>query len=472
LKSILDLDATSLSAKIKANQITPKEAVKAYIEQIRTTHPKINAITEERFDAALAEAEQIASQPKKGKLFGVPISVKECFHVKGTKTTGGLHTRTHMVDEEDAEIIRRLKREGAIILCKTNTPALCFCQETDNLVFGRTNNPWDLSCSAGGSSGGEGALIAVGGAAVGIGADIGGSIRFPAHFNGVIGFKSGFGQVPHEGIFPPIYHSIQQSMLGIGAIAKSVDDAKLIHEIISGQSVPETTIFDFSVIIPEVPPALPIQQETDAYLAKIRAHLEKTVPIDRDPPPYLAESARWWQWIMSVDGSQYLIEKIMETRMRHVVIDCLKAKAGLSHRLHPYLSWSLIGSRLFKPTATEWNKFMKVFAYAKTEVQNYLQSRVLILPVYHSTAPVHGKQYREIFSVRRTFRRFLPFITFANTFGLPSLTIPVGEGENGMPLAVQLITTNGQENHLFLLGKELERNFRGYVRCDKHDHGV
>lgn len=112
---------------------------------------------------------------------------------------------------------------------------------------------------------------------------------------------------------------------------------------------------------------------------------------------------------------------------------------------------------------------MGAFSIAKTTVQNYLQSRVLILPVYHSTAPAHGQQYREIFSVRRTFRKFLPFITYANTFGLPSLTLPVGEDENGMPLAVQLITATGQEELLFRLGKDLERTFRGYVRCDRYD---
>ncbi|MBH8597214.1 MULTISPECIES: amidase [unclassified Thermoactinomyces] len=468
MNSILDLDATSLSAKIKANQLTPKEAAEAYINQIRATHPVINAVTEERFADALAEAEQMASRPKEGRLFGVPVSVKECFHVKGTKTTGGLSARTRIIDKEDAEIIRRLKREGAIILCKTNTPSLCFCQETDNLVFGRTNNPWNPSCSAGGSSGGEGALIAVGGAAVGIGADIGGSIRFPAHFNGVVGFKSGFGQVPHEGIFPPISHPVQQSMLGVGALAKSVDDAKLIHEILSGRHVPAASS-RFSVIIPVLPAAFPMQKATVACLENMAAHLKNNVSVDHDPPPYLAESAQWWQWIMSVDGSKYLIGEILEMRMRHVATEWLKAKAGLPHRLHPYLTWALIASRLFKPTASTWRRFMEAFSLAKTTVQNYLQSRVLILPVYHSTAPAHGQQYREIFSVRRTFRKFLPFITYANTFGLPSLTLPVGEDENGMPLAVQLITATGQEELLFRLGKDLERTFRGYVRCDRYD---
>ncbi|MBO1914857.1 amidase, partial [Microvirga sp. 3-52] len=99
----------------------------------------------------------------------------------------------------DAELVKKLKSEGAIILGKTNTPELCFCQETDNKLYGRTNNARDTSRTAGGSSGGEAVMISVGGAAAGLGSDIGGSIRFPCHFNGVIGFKSGNSQVSSVG---------------------------------------------------------------------------------------------------------------------------------------------------------------------------------------------------------------------------------------------------------------------------------
>ncbi|MFK4997846.1 amidase family protein [Bacillus sp. N9] len=144
---------------------------------------------------------QVNAGNAKGKLFGVPISVKESFHVREMKTTSGLLHRKDMVMTEDAAIVQKLKDEGAIILAKTNTPSLCFCQESDNKLYGRTNNPWDVRKTAGGSSGGEAALIAVGGAAAGIGSDIGGSIRFPSHFNGVIGFKSGRNQVDVGGSF-------------------------------------------------------------------------------------------------------------------------------------------------------------------------------------------------------------------------------------------------------------------------------
>src|SRR5699024_1719466 len=155
-------------------------------------------------------------------LYGVPISIKESFDVIGMKTTGGIVHRKDIIMSKDADVVRQLKDAGAIILCKTNTPALCFCHETDNKLYGRTNNAWNEKKTAGGSSGGEGALIGVGGTPVGMSSDIGGSIRFPSHFNGVVGFKPGMYQVSADGHFPPDKIPIKARMSGIGPIGKSV----------------------------------------------------------------------------------------------------------------------------------------------------------------------------------------------------------------------------------------------------------
>lgn len=179
---ILKMDASSIATAIKKKQITSVEAVTVFIERIKEINPSINAVVEDRFSEALQEAheadEQLQNNKSVGRLHGVPISIKECLHVKGMKTTGGLEHRQDLIYQEDAEVVDQLKQEGAIILGKTNTPALCFCQETDNKLYGRTNNPWDPTKTAGGSSGGEGALLAAGGAAVGIGSDVGGPFVF------------------------------------------------------------------------------------------------------------------------------------------------------------------------------------------------------------------------------------------------------------------------------------------------------
>ncbi|MUV39181.1 Amidase [Lentibacillus sp. JNUCC-1] len=206
-KTDFSWDATHIMKMLRAHKITSEGVTRQFIGHIQTINPVLNAMVEHRFKEALDEArladERLVSGKNIRPLEGVPISVKESFDVKGMSTTGGLVHRHVLRAKNDAEVIRRLREAGAIILGKTNTPALCFCQETDNKLYGRTNNPWDLTSTAGGSSGGEGALLAAGGAAAGLGSDIGGSIRFPAHFNGVVGFKPGRYQVSDAGHYPP-----------------------------------------------------------------------------------------------------------------------------------------------------------------------------------------------------------------------------------------------------------------------------
>jgi len=145
MRELLDMDASALAEKIRSGEITSAEAVEGYIRHIERVNPHIRAMIEPRFDEARREAEErdrlLREGKAKGRLWGVPISMKEAFYVKGMHTTGGLPRRRGEVDREDAEIVRRLKQEGAVILGKTNTPALCYCQETENTLFGRTNNP-------------------------------------------------------------------------------------------------------------------------------------------------------------------------------------------------------------------------------------------------------------------------------------------------------------------------------------------
>lgn len=251
-KDILFMDATALARKIANREITSLYATETYITHLKKVNSKINCLVENRFDEALKEAKIIDTTIKQNrmkhkKLLGVPISMKESFDITGMKTTGGLIHLKNAVRDKDAEVVARLKSEGAIILGKTNTSALCFCQETDNKLYGRTNNPWDLTKTAGGSSGGEAALIAVGGAAAGIGSDIGGSIRFPSHFNGVIGFKSGHHQVSQDGSFPKAEIPLQERMLGIGPITKSVQDANMMYNIIAKQPAPRRDLTNLAL---------------------------------------------------------------------------------------------------------------------------------------------------------------------------------------------------------------------------------
>ena len=466
---ILDMDATTLAAKIAGQELTSLEVTEAFIAHLQRIQPQLNCLVEDRFEESRAEArkadQDLANGLAKGRLFGVPISIKESFHVAGMRTTSGLPHRRDLVEEQDAEIVARLKGEGAIILGKSNTPVLCFCQETDNKLYGRSNNPWDPARTPGGSSGGEGALIAAGGAAVGIGSDIGGSIRFPSHFNGVVGFRSGNRQVSQEGSFPYISNPLQERMLGIGALAKSVRDTRLINEIIAFSPPEPSSLYSFSINIPFEQLWFPVDHPTATAIQAVRQFLQEQFPISDEQPPYYQESAAMWQNIMSIDGAREMAEIAFGANPIRPLPEYLKEVFFHSSPLHRYFTWDLLADNLVKPSPRTLRDIEKTITEGDPKITEYLDSRLLILPVYHTPAPPHGVVIRELFSLTISFKRYLPFVTYINTWGLPALVVPVAESPAGLPIAVQITSRVGNEDAIFRLGEILEQEFRGYRRC-------
>ncbi len=464
---ILDLDASSLAEMIARKEITSREATEIFIDHINNINPTINFLVEERFEAALKEASEadsyLAGNKPLGKLFGVPISMKESFDVKGMATTGGLLIRKGFVQYTDADVVRKLKKEGAIILGKTNTPELCFCQETDNKLYGRTNNARDLTRTAGGSSGGEAVMISVGGAAAGLGSDIGGSIRLPSHFNGVIGFKAGEGQVSAVGSYPAENHRLQERMLGIGPITKSVRDAKLLYNIVAKNPTKNKIIEEYKInILPKTD--YPLSTATLSLIDSVHMSLYEKFNTERAVPPYFKDAALTWQEIMSIDGAigpgKEAFGKQPVRPIRAYVKELVSGKA----KVHRYLSWALIGARLFKPSTKRVEKIEKYLSAGDDVLNDYLEKRILIFPVYHSAAPKHGTVYKEIFSIRKTYQKYMPFVAYANVWGLPVLTIPIGTDDENMPIAIQLISKSGNEDALFKLGEVIEKEFKSYIR--------
>jgi len=470
--SILDFDATKLAARIRSGETTSLQATDAYIERLQAHNPSVRCLVEERFADARQEAiacddELRSGSEPKGRLFGVPISMKEAFDVAGMRTTGGLMRRRNAIADQDAEAVAKLKQEGAIILGKTNTPTLCFCQETDNRLYGITNNPWDLDRTVGGSSGGEGALIALGGAAVGFGSDIGGSLRFPAHFNGVVSFKSGNRQVTEEGTYPPIYEDLQMRMLGIGAVSKSVRDAKLINEIVAHSKPESRSLSEYQITLPIDTLGYPISYATQSTLKDIKDELEhEGISATDEQPPMYREAALLWQLAMSIDGASNIKEAaVYGCDSFHPVKEWLKELFGRRSDWHRYLTWAIIGADLFKPSGKKLAEMQTQFRDGDAAVTDYLANRLLILPVYHTPARKHGEVYAELFSPRKTYLKYMPYIAYANTWGLPALTVPVAE-DRGLPIGIQIVGRIGSEDAIFQLGAMLEARFRGWKRAN------
>ncbi|MCR8657168.1 amidase [Paenibacillus endoradicis] len=474
MKQILDDDATELAEKIRNRQYSSLEVTNTYIEHLERANSSVNCISVDRYDIARQEAIdadiKLQNNEPVGRMHGVPISIKDCFHVAGMATTGGLIHRKDNIEPEDAEAVALLKQEGAIIIGKTNTPTLCFCQETDNKLYGRTNNPWDLSRSVGGSSGGEGALIALGGAAVGLGADIGGSIRFPSHNNGIVGFKSGNKQVSAIGNFPHVTIPEQDRMLGIGAMSKSVRDARLMNEILTGSKRKFVDLNAYEIIMPHKQEGIPLHETTNGLMEQLRAKLIADYKLSDELPPYFEQGALIWQELMSIDGAKH-IEKILtdDGSKKNPTWEFVKEKVTKKSDFHHNLSWALIGARMFQPSEARLAEIRNLLAVGDQQISQYFSNKILIIPVYHEAAQKHGKLYGEIFSIRKTYKQYMPYIAYANVWGLPSLTLPIGTDEAGMPIGVQIICNVGNEDAIFQLGEWLEEEMYRYKRCTTYD---
>lgn len=234
---ICALSACELARRIASGAISARDAVEAYITRIEQVNGKINAVVVKRYDAARSEADAIDQRRARGEtlpaLAGVPITVKECLDVAGTPSTFGLPSRAGPNVKHDDPYVARMQEAGAIVLAKTNAAQLLIFVETDNPVYGPTKNPWNPERSGGGSSGGEGAILGAGGSPLGLGTDIGGSVRIPAHFCGATSIRPTAGRAPDcgRGSVPIGQRGVVSQ---VGPMARSVDDLALALGIING----------------------------------------------------------------------------------------------------------------------------------------------------------------------------------------------------------------------------------------------
>jgi len=253
LQDFLQFSASELVAKIKSKALSSVEVVQAHIERINAINPKINAVQQLHVEQALQQAKQADAALVKGKslgkLHGLPISFKDTAYVKDFRVSRGSKLFYGDLATQDCTVAARLKAAGAIILAMTNVPELLMRYQTDNVIYGRTNNPHDLSRTPGGSSGGEAALIAACGSPLGIGSDFGGSIRMPASNCGIAGIKPTQMLVPNSGNFPIDTAGVILNCATMGPMARYVKDLTLCLSIIAGRDgydpyVPPVTLGD------------------------------------------------------------------------------------------------------------------------------------------------------------------------------------------------------------------------------------
>jgi amidase len=430
--------ACSLAEGIRTGRLTSVKVVEACLARIDAVNPALNAVVRRAPDAlALAQTADadVRAGRIRGPLHGVPCTIKDSLDTAGLVTTAGTRGWAERVPERDATVVARLKAAGAIVLGKTNTPEFTWSDETVNDVYGRTNNPYDLTRTPGGSSGGAAAIVAAGGSPFDVGSDTGDSIRQPSHVCGIAGIKPTSGRVPRTG-HTPSYRGVLEVLTQLGPMARRVEDLALLLPIIVGPDGEDPHVAPVALGDPGtitgrglrvtffldngLHPPTPATQDAVAAAASA---LERAGAVLREAvPPGLEAAPDLWQGFVDADGKAWL----------HRLLAAAGTRDAGSFRTRAD----------FEPTALSAGEFT-----ALVERIDDLRGRllrwladvdVIVCPVMPQPAVHHGESYAPWF--------FDTYSDVHNLTGWPSAVVRGGTSPEGLPIGVQVVAPPWRED--------------------------
>jgi Asp-tRNA(Asn)/Glu-tRNA(Gln) amidotransferase A subunit family amidase len=449
-------DATELARRIRDRELSPVEVMRAHLERIETINPKLNAIitlADEALDQARAAEQAVMRADPIGPLHGVPFTCKDSFDVAGVRTTRGSLLFEHDIAASDATAVARVKHAGGIFLGKTNTPEFTLWWETDNLVFGRTNNPWNTDMIPGGSSGGEAAALATGLTALGIGSDVGGSLRMPAHYCGVVGFKPTHGRVPLSGLFP----ETMLRTMHVGPLARTVRDAALAVRLMSGPDGTDPWC------VPVEPPALP-EPLAGALGLRVGWLADGAfAPVDAEVRGVVERAADALR-LAGCAVEHVALPIIQETEA--LAIPAITGTPESGHYFEPFIRGReyelspVMGRRLTAPwpNIREHARCMANWDALRRGMMAYFRTYDLLLcPTMPTPAYPHGQRELTIDGVTIKARRKLVTVVPWNLTGSPALSLPFGMSADGLPIGVQLVGRHFDEATVLRAAMTLEQ---------------
>lgn len=476
MHDLLDASAVTLARRVRARELSPVELLAAHIARIEAVNPSLNAVIAERFEQARAEAraaeELVMHTPAEAlpPLLGLPYTAKEYIAAEGMPWTGGIWSRRHVRAASDAETVRRLARAGAILVGITNVPEGGLWMETYNEVYGRTNNPWDLRRTAGGSSGGEGAIVAAGGVAFGLGADVGGSIRLPAAFCGCVGHKPTGRMVPNTGFFPAATGELA-AYLVCGPLVRRTEDVLPILRALAGPDgvdpVVRTWPWDQGgepdlrevTVLPMHGPAgiwvrRPALAAVDAAAAALR---DAGCTIGEPASRRIRAAFPIWSAMMSLSGGPDYTEVLGDGRRISPIRELVRLAFGRSRHTFPALMVAAI-EVLTAPLGGQKRRMVAAGKALQAELEAALGERgVLLFPAYSRPAPRHG-------AALLTPLDFVCTGIF-NVLEFPATSVPVGFTPEGLPISVQVVARRGNDRLTVAVAGALERALGGWRRA-------
>ena len=402
-----------------------------------------------------------------GPLHGVPLTVKDTIDTQGLRTTSGSRLRANHLPDRDAITVGRLKGAGAIILGKTNTPEMAIPYETDNPVFGRTNNPQALDSTPGGSSGGEAAAIAAGLSPAGIGSDLSGSIRVPAHFCGIVGLKPTTGRVPMDGHTPSAAGLLSLGAC-IGPMARTVADLDLVFKVIADSTQLEVNKRTRSlqrevsvqrglrVVWYSDDSVAPATDETRAAIvAAANALREAGFEVNEETPPGISQGSRLWIELFSRAASEQLREFYREREdeagpLASTLLHNLESANDLQERIRQ--AENAAAAVLERERLRE-------------ELLRWMKTTPLILaPVGSTPAFEHGAPRITVKGESLSVFRAFSYSQTFNVFGLPSVVVPAGRSVEGLPIGVQIVGRPFEEKTALATAAIIEEALGGWQR--------
>lgn len=449
------LSASRAAELIRGGELSPVELAGAYLRWLESLNPRLNAVVTlapdvlqlaRKAEAAVARGESV------GPLHGVPLTVKDTINVCGLRTTFGspVFARPAEYNVDDGLAVARLRAAGAIILGKTNCAEMALDYTSDNPVFGRTNNPHDLSRSPGGSSGGCAAAVAACLTAASLGSDLAGSIRIPAHFCGVAGLKPTAGRVPGDGHLPPLsdVHGLGASL---GPLAREVADLELIFEVLARDDAPRARVeslrgthaafyYDDGVV--------PVTDEIKSAVALAAEALRAAGLVVREErPPSVERANTAWLELFSYPTAHYIkdVYSGYEREAGHTARAILKRSISPTAAQELMCAWSSRDS--LRSNLRRWMEQtpLVVAPVGPVEAFRHEESRKI---------EVNGK----VFSMFRAFGLAQAF----NVYDLPVVCVPAGRTRAGLPVGVQIAGRPFEERRVLAAARIVERALGGW----------
>ena len=444
-----------MARALRAREVSCVELLAAHAERFAARHEAVNAIVLPRFEAARAEAEAadraIARDEPLGALHGVPFTVKEIIDVAGMPTTNGSLLLAGRVASRDAEAVRRMRRAGAILLGKTNLSEFSASWDSVNKVYGTTRNPHDPTRTAGGSSGGEAAAVAAAMSPFGIGSDLSGSIRAPAHWTGVFGLRPSRDAVPHSA-HPPWRSAPGMQMFGtLGPIARYAEDLDLMLASIAERRLPPAPVERIAVF--EEDGLQPVSRACRAAVQRAAVALaDSGLELVDDCLPRAADLRAAFNTIVNHEAATAFAP----------------LAAGREDELMPYNAEMAEAMRGFEPSFEAYVAAFEQVAEIDAAATAWLErTPVALCPVAPDIAPPVGVfTFPPVDGEPTRPGGKLSLCSYASALGLPALAVPVMRSEAGLPVGVQLIGRRGEERTLIALGATIEAALGGWLDPD------